>query len=152
MTGGTLNLVLWRHAEAEDGLPDDERRLTARGRRQAAAMASWLDQQLPRPRRVLSSPARRARETAAALCADAVIEAALSTAATPAGLLQAAGWPNARDTVVVVGHQPTLGAAAALALTGSAEPWAIKKGAIWWLRRDEDGSVLVRAVLAPGSL
>lgn len=147
-----MNLVLWRHAEAEDGVPDEERRLTAKGHRQAAAMAAWLDEQLPMPRRVLSSPARRTRETAAAFSADFVIEPALSTAATPAGLLRAAGWPDGEGTVLVVGHQPTLGAAAALALTGRAEPWAVKKGAIWWLRRDNDDSVLVRAVLAPGAL
>lgn len=147
-----MNLVLWRHAEAEDGIPDEARKLTAKGQRQAAAMAAWLDQQLPAARRVLCSPARRTRETAAAFSGEVVIDPALSTAATPEGLLRAAGWPDGGGTVVVVGHQPTLGAAAALALTGRAEPWAVKKGAIWWLRRDEDDSVLVRAVLAPGAL
>jgi phosphohistidine phosphatase len=147
-----MNLVLWRHAEAEDGTPDEARRLTAKGRRQAAAMAAWLDEQLPTRRRVLASPAQRTRETAAAFSGEVVIEAALSTAATPEGLLRAAGWPDGAGTVVVVGHQPTLGTAAALALTGRVAPWAVKKGAIWWLRREDDGSVLVRAVLAPGAL
>ena len=37
-----MNLILWRHAEAEDGVPDLERGLTDKGRRQADAAARWL--------------------------------------------------------------------------------------------------------------
>ncbi len=81
-----MNLVLWRHAEAEDGVPDEARKLTAKGHRQAAAMAAWLDAQLPASRRVLVSPAQRTRETAAAFSGDVIIEAAVSTSATPQGL------------------------------------------------------------------
>lgn len=146
-----MNLVLWRHAEAEDGVPDEARKLTAKGRRQAAAMAAWLDAQLPSRRRVLVSPAQRTRETAAAFSGDVIIEPAVSTSATPQGLLRAAGWPDAEGTVVVVGHQPTLGAAAALALTGRATSWRVKKGAIWWISLD-GGDPLLRAVLAPSAL
>jgi phosphohistidine phosphatase len=55
--------------------------------------------------------------------------------------------------VLVVGHQPTLGQAAALALTGDAAEWTIRKGAIWWLeRRDRDEEPLVRAVISPDLL
>ena len=141
-----MNLILWRHADAEDGIPDEARRLTAKGHKQARKMADWLDW------RVIASPAARACETASALTVDFVIEPAVSTAATPQGLLKAVGWPNGKGTVVVVGHQPTLGAAAALALTGAARSWDVKKGAIWWISRDDDGGVMVRAVLAPGIL
>jgi phosphohistidine phosphatase len=77
----------------------------------------------------------------------------MDTIATPQALLKAAGWPYGEGTVVVVGHQPTLGAAAALALTGAAAAWTFKKGAIWWLaqhRRDEE--VLVRVAIAPDML
>ncbi len=146
-----MNLVLWRHAEAEDGVPDEARKLTARGRRQAVAMAAWLDAQLPAPRRVLVSPARRTRETAAAFAEDVIIEPAVSTAATPQGLLRAAGWPDDKGTVLVIGHQPTLGEAAALALTGHVAPWRVKKGAIWWISLD-GGDPLLRAVLPPSAL
>lgn len=146
-----MDLVLWRHADAEDGVPDEARRLTAKGRRQAQKMAAWLAEYLPADCRVLVSPAVRTRETAAAFTEDAVVEKAVSTAATPQGVLQAAGWPTAAGTVVVVGHQPTLGAAAALALTGEAAAWSLKKGAIWWLAQDEKG-VRVKAVITPGVL
>ena len=42
-----MELILWRHADAEDGLPDLSRRLTPRGIKQAERMAAWLLQRLP---------------------------------------------------------------------------------------------------------
>jgi len=146
-----MELILWRHADAEEGIPDDARRLTAKGRKQAEKMAVWLAEQLPSGYRVMTSPAQRARETAAALTEHAVVTKAASTLATPEGVLEAAGWPDGAGTVVVVGHQPTLGAAAALALTGNAAAWDMSKGAIWWLAR-RGGGVQVHAVLVPGML
>ena len=147
-----MNLILWRHADAEDGVPDEKRRLTAKGRKQARKMADWLRDQLPAGWRVMSSPAARTCETAAALTADFAIDPALSTSATPQGVLRAAGWPDSGGAVVVVGHQPTMGAAAGLALTGAPQPWNVKKGAIWWITCDDNGGILVRAVLTPGVL
>lgn len=146
-----MDLILWRHADAEDGVPDDARRLTGKGRKQAQKMAAWLETRLPADCRVLVSPAARTRETAAAFTERITIEKAVSTAATPQGVLKAAGWPGGTGTVVVVGHQPTLGAVAALVLTGEAAAWSLKKGAIWWLMRDEDG-VRVKAMITPGIL
>jgi phosphohistidine phosphatase len=146
-----MDLILWRHADAEDGVPDEARRLTAKGRKQAQKMAAWLAARLPADCRVIVSPAARTRETAAAFTEQVIIEKEVSTAATPQGVLKAAGWPDGAGTVVVVGHQPTLGAAAALVLTGEAAAWNLKKGAIWWLAQDADG-VRVKAVITPGIL
>jgi phosphohistidine phosphatase len=146
-----MDLILWRHADAEDGVPDEARRLTPRGRRQAQKMAAWLTAHLPAEYRVLVSPAARTRETAAALSENGIIEKRVSTAATPQGVLKAAGWPDGSGTVIVVGHQPTLGAAAALVLTGEATGWSLKKGAIWWFTHDGDG-VQVKAMITPGIL
>ncbi len=147
-----MELILWRHADAEHRLPDDARQLTVKGRKQAKKMAEWLEARIPADCRVIVSPAVRARETATALTEKITVVPAVSTSATPQGLLQAAGWPDGTGTVIVVGHQPTLGAAAALALTGEAAAWSLKKGAIWWLARDADGAVQVRAVLSPAVL
>lgn len=147
-----MELILWRHADAEDGVPDEARRLTAKGRKQARKMAAWLAERLPGGYRVICSPAARARETAAALAAEPQIEKAVSTAATPQGVLKVAGWPGEGGTVIIVGHQPTLGAVAALALTGKASAWNLKKGAIWWLSCDNGVDVEVRAMIAPGIL
>ena len=50
-----MDLILWRHAEAEDvrhGGSDLDRGLTAKGERQAKRMACWLDQHLPDSTRI----------------------------------------------------------------------------------------------------
>lgn len=148
-----MELVLWRHADAEDGIPDEARKLTPKGVKQAERMAAWLKERLPQHAHILASPARRAQQTAQALGEKFKTSSALNTLATPQALLAAAGWPHGGGTVVVVGHQPTLGAAAALTLTGSAAAWSVKKGAIWWLAYREAGDeVVVRAVMAPDML
>ncbi len=149
-----MDLILWRHAEAEDGLPDKNRSLTAKGEKQARAMAAWLRAHLPKEAKVLSSPARRAVQTASALTEHPQIVRGLDVGASPAAVLAAAGWPD-NGTVVVVGHQPTLGRLAALLLAGEEQDWSIKKGAIWWFTnrvRQETSQTVLRAVLAPDLL
>lgn len=146
-----MELILWRHADAEGGIPDEERRLTPKGGEQAQRMAEWLKQRLPEGALVLVSPARRARETARALASRFEVRDEVGTLATPESVLEAAGWPQGEGIVVVVGHQPTLGQAAALALTGKVADWNISKGAIWWLVR-RGRETLVRAVIAPDLL
>jgi phosphohistidine phosphatase len=147
-----MDLILWRHAEAEDGPPDLERRLTAKGQKQAARVAQWLQQRLPAKFTVLSSPARRALATAEALGAPVRTVGALAPGARVRALLEAAGWPERKSAVVVVGHQPDLGRAAAFLVSGSEASWSVKKGGLWWLSdrvREEGAQVVVRAVLAP---
>lgn len=149
-----MDLILWRHAEAEDGLPDKTRKLTAKGEKQARAMAQWLKERLPRDAKVLSSPATRALQTAAALVDEPRIVSALDVGAGPAAVLAAAGWPD-NGTVVVVGHQPTLGRVAALLLAGEEQDWSVKKGAIWWFSnrvRGGEPQTILRAVMAPDLL
>ena len=62
-----MDLLLWRHAEAEDGIPDLKRRLTARGEKQAAQMGEWLKKNAPKNLLVVASPALRCQQTARAL-------------------------------------------------------------------------------------
>ncbi|HWP35634.1 MAG TPA: histidine phosphatase family protein [Thermodesulfobacteriota bacterium] len=146
-----MELILWRHAEAEQGGSDDTRALTPAGRQQAAAMAAWLKPRLPATARVLTSPALRARQTAQALTDAAAVSPQLAYPApgiTAATILEAAGWPRGEGVVVVVGHQPVLGQAAALALTGREAPWAIPPGGLWWLASGAEPP-RVRAVLSP---
>src|SRR6185436_1012437 len=92
--GSLMDLILWRHADAEDGTPDAERILTPRGEKQAKRVAEWLRGQLPDDYAVLSSPARRARQTAQALTKKLEIVEDLGAGATPKGVLKAAGWPD----------------------------------------------------------
>ena len=148
-----MELILWRHADAEDGIPDSERELTAKGGKQAARMAKWLRARLPDDAVVFASPARRTQQTASALTRDFKTVPDLGLAATAEGILRAAGWPDTDGTVVIVGHQPTLGETAALLLTGAKEPWLVKKGAVVWVARRADAATTqLRAALSPDLL
>lgn len=150
-----MDLILWRHAEAEDGLPDLERPLTPRGQKHAARMAEWLQQRLPAKLVVLASPARRAQETAQALAVPYRTVAALAPGANVRAVLGAAGWPDRKSAVVVVGHQPDLGRTAAFLVSGAEGSWSVKKGGLWWLSdraREEGAQVVVRAVVTPDFL
>ena len=147
-----MDLILWRHAEAEYGPPDLERRLTPRGHKHAAHVAGWLLQRLPAKFVVLASPARRAQETALALGVPLRTVASLAPGAAVRDILAAAEWPERKSAVVVVGHQPDLGRTAAFLLSGSEAPWSLKKGGAWWLAsraREDAAQVVVRAVVAP---
>jgi phosphohistidine phosphatase len=150
-----MDLILWRHAEAFEmrEVQDDlDRALTPKGERQAQRMATWLNRQLPASTRVMASPARRAQQTAAALDRKFKTVPDLGPLAVVEALLHAVRWPDAREPVLVVGHQPVLGLAAAYLLAGQPEPWAVRKGAVWWLRaRERDGNlqVVLHAVVSP---
>lgn len=142
-----MDLILWRHAEAEDwpegdpqGGSDLERSLTARGEKQAARMANWLDRQLPEGARIFVSPARRCEQTALALGRKYKIRSELAPDATVEQLLELVQWPSARSPILLVGHQPTLGQTIAQLLGLQESECPVKKGALWWLRsRDRDG-------------
>jgi len=147
-----MDLILWRHAEAEEGRPDLERKLTPKGRRQAQHVAEWLLQRLPSKFTLLSSPAVRARQTADALEIHVKTDALLAPGASVAEVLDLADWPRRKGAVVIVGHQPTLGCVAAYLVGGSPIEWSIKKGGLWWLTyrlRNGESQVIVRAVTAP---
>ena len=146
-----MELILWRHADAEPGVGDLERKLTAKGRKQAARVAGWLHAHLPAKFTVYSSPAKRALQTAKALDAPITTSELLVPGTSAADILRAVNWPERDEIVIVVGHQPTLGRVVARLLGGSGE-LSIQKGALWWLEaRDKDGSagVRVRAMIAP---
>ena len=153
-----MDLILWRHAEAEAGsltLSDGKRRLTERGQKQAKAAARWLSGHLPKNTRVLVSPSERTQQTAHALHWPYEIEPAVNVGCDATDVLNAAGWPDAPRTTLIIGHQPTLGQLAARLLSGTEQDWAVKKGAIWWFSwrvRENDGETILRAVLNPDFL
>ena len=149
-----MELILWRHADAEDGLLDGERKLTAKGEKQAARMAKWLRPRLAGDTLILVSPAKRAQQTARALKLEFKTVKDVGTAVAAEDVLRACGWPKGSGTVVVVGHQPTLGEAAALVLTGAKQGWSLKKGAIVWLARraDDKKDAQLRAWISPDLL
>ncbi len=147
-----MELILWRHADAELGKPDGERRLTEKGQKQAARMAKWLSARLPEDCVVMASPAVRAQQTALALTKDFKTVPGLDTSGSAQELLRACGWPRGA-AVVAVGHQPTIGEVAALLLTGAPAPWAVRKGAIvWFSLRGAEASPRLRAWISPDLL
>jgi phosphohistidine phosphatase len=153
-----MDLILWRHAEAEEGgseIPDLKRRLTTRGEKNARKMAQWLRDSLPRRNRILVSPSERTQQTAHALQLPYEVEPKLGIGASAATILAAANWPEHNGATLLIGHQPGLGRIAALLLGGSEADWTIKKGGVWWfsnrVRNDETQTVL-RAVMNPDFL
>ena len=159
-----MDLILWRHAEAGEANEDDlvvdlARELTPKGEKQAHRMAEWLNRFLPDSTRILVSPSLRTRQTADALGRKYRTVDALAPGASHTQALAASRWPDSREPVLLIGHQPTLGQLAGY-LMGGAEtldgpPWAVRKGAVWWLRhRDRDGvgEVVLVSVRTPDKL
>ena len=150
-----MDLIFWRHAESEegrDGQPDLDRELTARGHKQAARMAAWLDRHLPEGTRILCSPAVRCEQTVQALGRKYKLRPELQPGAAPADLLELAQWPRAKHPVMIVGHQPALGQTLAQLLCIEGGDSTIRKGAVWWLRtreREQGEQTLVWAVVCP---
>ncbi|MEZ0271109.1 histidine phosphatase family protein [Methylobacillus sp. MM3] len=149
-----MELILWRHAEAEDSIPDMARELTSKGQKQARHMAAWLKPRLPEGTRILVSPARRTQQTAAALGVDFSTLEALAPDTTAEAVLAAAGWPNHSQSALIVGHQPTLGEVASIILESAIPSMSIKKGAVWWFsaRRGDPQDIALKAMISPDML
>jgi phosphohistidine phosphatase len=100
--------MLWllRHAEAADGVPDDERPLTERGIRQAEAAGRALEALGDGIDVCLSSPKLRALQTAQLACAPLGVEVTIDRrlAGEPFDVDElTAGLHN----VLLVGHDPS---------------------------------------------
>ena len=151
-----MDLILWRHAEAEQGsadLPDEARKLTSKGIKQANKMAHWLDSNLPESCRILVSPTLRTRETMEALDRKFKVMHELAPDATVEAILAITNWPNSRDPVMIIGHQPYLGQVAAHLITPSQEECAIRKGNVWWITQKSKGEAetqtYLKAIMTP---
>lgn len=143
------DLILWRHAEAEDLIDNEDaggndlsRRLTSKGEKQAARMAAWLQHRLPEDIRIWSSPAVRTEQTVLALGRKYRLSEQLQPSAGADELLQLLHWPQLRHPALIVGHQPTLGRVVSRLLGLSEAECSFRKGAVWWLRQRERNGVL----------
>lgn len=143
------DLILWRHAEAEDltdneetGGSDLSRRLTPKGEKQAARMSNWLQRNLPEEARIWSSPAVRTEQTVLALGRKYRLSDALRPDASVDDLLQLVQWPKLHHPVLIVGHQPTLGRVVTRLVGLNESECSIKKGSVWWLhQRERNGEI-----------
>jgi phosphohistidine phosphatase len=140
--------MLWllRHAEAADGLPDDERPLTKRGQRQADAVGAALERLAVPLEMCLTSPKLRARQTAERACAPLKLAVTIEPglAGEPFDVQElTAGMEH----VLLVGHDPSFtltlhaltGAQARMAKGGLA---GIKKGELAVLLRPAELSAI----------
>ncbi len=140
------NLILWRHAEAEvqsDSGADIDRALTKHGRKDAEKMAEWLSQYMPKNTEIYCSPAKRCLETVAALQQlkqsktkrEVKIVDFLSVDSSVDEIVKQLSNDNTSQTILIVGHQPSLGLLLAKLLGMKEGALVVKKGAVWWLRQ-----------------
>ena len=138
-------LVLMRHGIAEDGAPDEARKLTAEGREKVARVAALLGQFNVRPGLVVASHRVRAQETA-----QIVIDTlSLKTKWVQSGAVdfyssweESAADLNKRiaaagaETVLVAGHMPHISVMASMCLLGQDAEFNFRKAAAMAFRFD----------------
>lgn len=146
-----MDLILWRHADAEPGSDDFKRALTEKGQRQAARMARWLKPRLDADWLILASPTVRTCQTVEALDMKFDTRLTLGPASSASAILREAHWPDGERNVLIVSHQPILGHVAARLLTGHQGDVPVRKGSVWWFstRHAEEGDagVILRAMI-----
>ncbi|MEE6137685.1 histidine phosphatase family protein [Mycobacterium sp. 050128] len=109
---GERTLLLMRHAKSgyPPGVGDHERPLAPRGIREAGLGGDWLRAHQPSIDAVLCSTATRARETLANTGIDAPVQYRERLYDTTAGTMidEINKVPDSVDTLLVVGHEPTM--------------------------------------------
>jgi phosphohistidine phosphatase len=110
--GTTRKLILLRHGKSAypEGVPDHDRPLADRGRRQAGLAGAWIAEHQPTVDRILCSTAERARQTLSATGLDipvSYLEAIYG--ADPDELIDVLRQVDSDEvTVLVIGHAPGL--------------------------------------------
>jgi phosphohistidine phosphatase len=155
-----MNLYLIRHATAEepsDGQTDSERRLTLKGQEQAKLLRKTLQALEIQFDCVISSPWRRARQTASALetVAERLETSDLLAQAPGQALLKMINEASStHSSLALVGHQPWLSELTSLLLTGgtdAAQAFEFKKSSLYALEFTLSDCCL-RFILPPGVL
>jgi phosphohistidine phosphatase len=118
-------LLLVRHAQAADGPVDADRPLTGRGSGRAAAIGAWLRENGLVPDRALVSPARRAAQTWQTAGGVApVIDPRIYDNTVEALLAAVQDTPDEVGTLVLVGHNPSIGELVEVLDDGHGDPAA----------------------------
>lgn len=113
----TKTLIIMRHAKSSwdnPGLADYDRPLNKRGLRDASRMAQWLSESELIPDQVIASAACRANQTASIVTNELALETDiletrdLYLSDYDAYLEQVSYLPNDVETVLVIGHNPTM--------------------------------------------
>ncbi len=153
-----MKILLVRHAHAiEEARTDEERWLTPKGRAAARSIVAKLEELKIKPTKIFTSPLVRAVQTAEFLALidgfDGVVEVRSAmapdraTATAQAALLDEC---DSRDTVMLVGHEPSISALAGHLLSVKRFP-SFRKGAVCLIRR-KDGDNEFEWLLSPKTL
>jgi phosphohistidine phosphatase len=119
-----------RHTQAAAAPVDRDRPLTAQGARNAGAIGAWLERGGFVPDRVVVSPALRARQTweraAASLVLDGppTADERIYENTIEAVLAAITETPDHVQTLVIVGHNPSMGELASVLDDGQGDPGA----------------------------
>jgi phosphohistidine phosphatase len=137
--------VIWllRHAEAEDGTPDEARRLTAKGEEQARTAGAALKALGVKPELCISSPRVRAEQTARLACEPLGVEVSIDERLS-AGPFDPEELAAGLDEVLLVGHDPDF-STAVHDMTGAQV--RMKKGGLAGVDRGE-----LKVLLRPSEL
>lgn len=141
-------LLLLRHGHAVPHgsvVPDFDRPLDERGRTDTAWMARWAVDAAVVPDLIVSSPARRARETAEGFCAEAGLPVGAIRWRDPiydahiSGLLQVLAETTAEfRRVMLVGHNPGFEQLASLLAHGDPHRVRLATAAVARIRMPDD--------------
>ena len=99
--------MIWllRHADAEDGTPDSERKLTKKGRKQAKNAGKALKAMGVEPEACFTSPKVRSAETARLVCEELGVDYTLEPKLA-GGPFDPEALAAGLSDVVLVGHDP----------------------------------------------
>ncbi len=148
-----MRVFLVRHGDADadipEGLDDAGRALTTRARLTLPGHFTALAPRITQVSLLLCSPLVRAVQTATLLAQALAYEGALKTHRGlfpdgPVGAIEALLADHLGETVVLVGHQPSMGAAAAHFLGMASFPKPVSPGTIIGIERPDDQLVAGR--------
>jgi phosphohistidine phosphatase len=156
-----MRVILVRHGDADadipDGLEDDARALTSRARLALPGHFAPLAARIGVPNAMFMSPLVRAVQTATLLAQALQFEGSLKTNRVlfpdgPVGAIEALLKERLGETIVLVGHQPSMGSTAAHFLGLGSFPRPVQPGTVIAIERPDDnlpaGKLLFYA--APG--
>jgi phosphohistidine phosphatase len=148
-----VKVILVRHGDAEadipEGMEDDARVLTPRARISLPPHFTQLAGHVGAPAVIFTSPLVRAVQTATLLAVALRYEGPLKTHRhlypdSAVGAVEAILQGHAGDTVILVGHQPTIGATAAHLLGMATFPRPVSPGTAIGIERPDSGAELAR--------
>ena len=142
-----MRVFLVRHGDADadipEGLEDDARALTSRARQALPSHFEKLVSRMGTPHLILMSPLVRAVQTATLLGQALPYEGPMRANRTlfpdgPVGAIEGLLADKLGETIILVGHQPSMGATAAHFLGLPAFPRPVQPGTVIGIERPDD--------------